>query len=44
MTLFQPRKQGSNDKNFITFTKIYNPNNRFSFSPKKHASTRETLN
>ena len=28
--LFQSRKQKSNDKNVITFTRTYNPNHQFS--------------
>ena len=30
--LFQPRKHESNDKNFINFTRNYDPNHQFSFN------------
>ena len=34
--LFQPRKHENNGKNFITFTRTYNPNHQFSFNKFKN--------
>ena len=34
--LFQPRKHKNNDKNVITFIRIYNPNHEFSFNKFKN--------
>ena len=34
--LFQPRKHENNDKNVITFTRIYNTNHQFSFNKFKN--------
>ena len=41
--LFKPRKQESNDKNVITFTRTYNSNYKFSFNKFKNC-IRNTTN